>query len=343
MREIGYEREDVRKADLNLSSSVRASFVILLTCNRAEIYYYGDDVTATLFSRALRLNPLDVLPYFEKREGDEAVKYLFELSSGLLSPYFGEEVISGQIARAMEEARASGVINAELDLLFRSALNFSKKVHSKLKVRVIDREEIEEVCRLVKGRRVLVTGSGEKARAIAKLLSAQGKEVIETVRDVEKADFLIPSGVRAVPYDERKKYLSTVDVLISASSGIGYTYEKSDLEPFNLQLFDLATPSDLPLDLEAVRTLSCPTPLKDEVTLTIGQMAAEALEVFNAELKKKEMLPYVEALAINAASSLVRKERKNLKLDENRDLAEKLYEECRKSVISAFYKSGWQF
>lgn len=339
---LQYSGDEIRHAGSVLAHKTRASFILLITCNRAEVWAEDNgEMSVSLIARSLSMKENEVAPYVSSLKGEDACYYLYRLSSGILSPYFGEEVIISQISLAAECARSIGSISAELDQLFRSAVSFARRVHNLMKVRVFDMERVLAIPPLLKGRHVLLIGSGEEARLIASTLRDNGFEVVQCVRDISKADFLVPRGVRAVGYDSRLEYTSWAESVISASSGIGYTLSAEEIKLFGgALLLDLASPSDFPPDVDAIRFIDAPSPLRDSVICRVNELAQKETLAFSAYLEKRKNLPIAEEIAVNTASVFIRKVSALLELDKNESLASSLYEECRKASISAYYKTS---
>jgi len=335
---LSYTQEAVRKASLELTRALRNNIILLLTCNRAELWYEGLRVPPVILERSLRLNPLSVKAYEAEKEGEEAELYLFELAAGIHSPYFGEEIILHQLSSALEVAKSVGSVSANLDRLFRAAIENGRAIHKCLKVRVFDEEGLEELYGLLKGSTVLVIGSGEYARLVSSHLASKNLTVYQTLRDNSKADFLIPSGVKAIPFEERLAYALKADAVISASSAIGYTLTEKELSALEgKKLFDLASPSDFPLSVEAIRQLSSSTPKRDEVVRRVKELSLEKHKTFCQEMEKREELPFASALAFETASTFLRKEGHLLALEDNPELAAELFEGVRKAVMSAYF------
>lgn len=335
-----YSPDEIRRCAARLSRSVRSPFILLVTCNRAEVYSAGDTIPASLLAGTLSLPRNDISRYSETAEGDsEAGFHLFCLSAGILSPYFGEEVIISQIGQAREIALSLGTSSAELDYLFRSAVSFSRRIHSRLKIRVFDEKCVKAAAALCRGR-VLVIGSGEEARRIAAELVAGSHEVLETIRDTDKADFLIPQGVTAVPYEKRLEAALSADTVLSCSSAIGYTLTEEELRSLGDRLLiDLASPSDFPPSFPAIRSCGVTDELQLKVRRQVEEAAREECARLLDEFSKRDELPFVEALAVNTANTIIRKSSRLLSLEEDEGLASELYELCRKASISAYFQT----
>lgn len=340
-RTLSYSGDEIRHAGSVLAGKTRASFILLVTCNRAQVWFEDNgEMSVSLIARTLSMKENEVSPYSSFLSGESAYYYLYRLSTGILSPYFGEEVIISQLSLAAECARSIGSISAALDQLFRSAVAFARRVHTSMKVRVFDKDAVLAVLPLVQGRNVLIIGSGEAARLISAALAENGFEVRQCVRDISKADFLVPSGVKAVPYESRLNESDWAETVISASSGIGYTLSHDELKLFaGARLLDLASPSDFPPDADAIRHIEAPTPLRDAVIAKVEALSKAECSSFCDYLAKRSELPLAQEIAVNTASSFIRKVSSLLELDKNESLAASLYEECRKASVSAYFRS----
>ncbi len=333
-----YEREDVQKSALSLVHRTRSRYVLLVTCNRVEIYTSDDsNISHTMLSSALGLNYPMTRDYRYSIDGNEVIRHLFLLSTGVLSAYFGEEVILSQLNIAIETARRVGSVSGELNVLFQSAIAFAKRVHTEMKVRVFDQDIVSRCVSIVSGRRTLVIGSGELARSIARALVESGVETEQAIRDISKADFLVPHGVEVVPWDERMAAISACDAIVSASSAIGYTLPESALGIVKGKLLvDLASPSDFPSSFSALTMddLGASTPLRDAVVKRVGKMADDEVSVYLREMEKRREFQSVEERAVDIASDSVRRLSSILPLEDEKGLAEKVYETIRKASIN---------
>ena len=92
--------------------------VILSTCNRTEIYSISSNP-----DRGLRqlIEYLDILmcrgdkklnlaPYIYTLTGDDVVRHLFSVTSGLGSPAIGESEVAGQVSNALKVAAENGAV-----------------------------------------------------------------------------------------------------------------------------------------------------------------------------------------------------------------------------------------
>ena len=241
---------DIERYESELYRMARVPLVLVLTCNRAEVYSEGK-VSCECLERALGLNTIKVKKY--RYSCDDPVLHILMLSSGVLSPRFGEDSVISQIRNGWEAARSAASSSSALSKLFNMAVSFGKEMHSDSASLNIDHELVQAVIRRTEGaHRILIVGSGLQARELAAALLASGHEVSMTLRDVSKL-FLLPVGIKGLSYDERRSFVSSFDAIISSSSGIYHTFEDEDLPLFRTDLiFDLSSPPDLPLAFNAI-------------------------------------------------------------------------------------------
>ena len=333
-----------RGIELNLSAGrrlmhrLRFPFVLIVTCDRAEVVAEGHVPPETL-ERALQLNPLSVSHCRYSFEDDGT--HLFLLSSGIISPLFGEDTIQGQLREGAEAAALIGSSSSHLDKLFNMSVAFSKRIHTQYKVRVFDKTVIEEVKRQCEGKRdVLVIGSGMLARETASCL-VQNHTVKMTLRDVNKT-FLIPPSVIPVSYERRVEEALDADVIISASSGLYHTLTLEDLEKLDGKLiFDLSSPPDIPDASGVIRIadLEVEEPEKERMISIVEKEAKEEVASYHSWLEKASSMDDITVTAEDVAYETLRRLSSvisSLQLDDKKEngLRLSIVDSVRKSYIA---------
>src|SRR3954447_23928191 len=112
-------------ADLVAADPAVRGAVLLATCNRFEAYLDVDDarspgldtadlVFATL-ARSVGEDAAELRGSAQLLEGEQAIRHLFAVSSGLESVVVGEDEISGQVQRALATARAEYTSTSALE------------------------------------------------------------------------------------------------------------------------------------------------------------------------------------------------------------------------------------
>ena len=120
-----------------VSSGYIEECALLSTCNRLEIYLYGEDENQReIFSEAeqglLRMiafpEGVDGAEYQRFYKGEKAERHLFMVAAGLDSMVMGEDQILGQVKEAQQQAVEAGTIGTYLNTCFRYAVTAAKRV-----------------------------------------------------------------------------------------------------------------------------------------------------------------------------------------------------------------------
>jgi glutamyl-tRNA reductase len=104
------------------------SALLLSTCNRFELYWWGEEDGQRWFQDLVLSRGVTSLPELTRYRGVEAVRHLFRVSAGLDSQIVGETEILGQVRRAYDAARAAGTTTPEMDLILSAALCAGRRV-----------------------------------------------------------------------------------------------------------------------------------------------------------------------------------------------------------------------
>jgi glutamyl-tRNA reductase len=109
--------------------------VLLTTCNRTEVYFASDDLTAT-HSYLLQILRNEVEDEFDQKVysyfGYDCFLHLSKVTTGLDSAIVAETEIQGQVKAAYENAIAYLSLPSELHYLFQKALKIGKKIRAEL-------------------------------------------------------------------------------------------------------------------------------------------------------------------------------------------------------------------
>ena len=313
-----------------------APLVLLITCTRIEAYSMDRKVSFESIERAFGINHIYAMDKRKSMQDEEALKHLYRLSLGIESPLFGEELILSQMKEAYSRAVNGNGACSYLLRLFKSAVTFSKAMHSKYRIRIFDETVPSELARRIgRKRRVLIVGSGELARMTAIALR-DGNEVLMTLRDISKTE-LVPSGVRPVMYEKRHAYAEGSDVIVSASSGIYYTFEEKDKDLLaDKELYDLALPFDMPGSLSPVRLseLGVEMPKRDALLRTLDGEIARAIDGFHKDIEMKMEAMNAEDFSISVLRRLNGAiEALSLDEEKRKSLENAIYDSTRKAYI----------
>ena len=310
-----------------------AGAVVLATCNRFEAYLDLDDSTDAAGDPVAAV--IQVIGEASMLDADalrgsvaiiteqHAVEHLFAVSAGLESVIVGEDEISGQVRRALEQARAEGTTSSRLELLFQNASHTSRDVKTQTAIGSAGRSLVRLALELAASRiadwstqKVLVVGTGQYAGTTVAALRDRGAEDITVFS---------PSG-RADAFALRHS-LTVADSLAEAFDGAGLviTCTSSDIPVLTPEtatdvfadryrlVIDLGLPRNVDprvasldgvelLDLETVRLHAPLEELNatDDARALVGRAAAE----FSALEAEHEVTPAIVALRTHILSLL---------------------------------------
>ena len=114
--------------------SILHEAALLSTCNRMELYLHVQEADlAEIFEwlkthKSINDGDLDGCHYLYI--GEEAVKHLMKVASGLDSMVLGEPQILGQLKQAYAVARSAGTTGTHLERLFQQAFSVAKTVRT---------------------------------------------------------------------------------------------------------------------------------------------------------------------------------------------------------------------
>ncbi|MDF7798471.1 glutamyl-tRNA reductase [Pontiellaceae bacterium B1224] len=240
--------------------------VVLWTCNRVEIYGVvsrgaGPDLNS-IFACLAREMP-DLSAHVYCHQGEDALKHLFTVASGLDSMVLGETQITGQVKDAYEAAREAKLVGKVLNSVFQTALRTAKAVRTQTSigqgarsvggVAVAHAREVLGTTGLNK-HSVLMIGAGEMASCCLLHLQKKGEcAVVVANRSIERAEKLADEfHGTAVPFDQMFEAMKKADVVISSTGSSETVINGADVEAVMqsrkdhpLVLIDIAVPRDI--------------------------------------------------------------------------------------------------
>lgn len=240
--------------------------MILSTCNRVEIVAAGLGASVELggvaddCQRALERVAPGIAGHVYRLVGAGAVKQLFRVASSLDSLVLGEPQILGQMKDAFDLAREAGTVRAILHRSVPRALRTAKRVRSEtaigsgqVSVPSVAVELTQQIFGELRGRQVLLVGSGDMAETVARLLRTAGARILVLGRTRERVEEL----ARAVDGEPRmwsdlRASLVEADVVITSTSAPGFVIEYEMVERARKSrrgrdqtFIDLAVPRDV--------------------------------------------------------------------------------------------------
>ena len=261
------------------ASSGVGQVMTLSTCNRTEVFFWGDEgaveVIRGLFIR--QFADVDLSESLSARKNEEALVYLCRVAAGLESMILGEYQILGQVKDAYAAAAASGHVGKELDRILRDAVTAAKRVKTELDIGAVPpsvcRSGMELVDRTagIAGKRVFVIGSGKTGSLAVSFARAKGAASIAVCnRSPERAKKLEEKfGATVVDYAARYGIIAESDIVVSATAS-PHVVVRADLVNLvrPVVFLDLASPRDVDPALAE-------NPLATLISVdTIGELAA---------------------------------------------------------------------
>lgn len=254
--------KDVFSAHQSLISSANLQeCLILQTCNRVEIFgaaiNYNTTKILEIWSSLINIPIEEVTSNVIIEEGDDALKHLARLTSGLDSLVVGEDQILGQVKRSLEFARKNGFVGPNLNTLCDKTIRSGSKVRN---ITGINKGSISigsmavnlayEYFDDLKEKEILLIGSGEGASLIAKALKQRNIKFFVTSRTFDRArSFSDTVGGAPIPFEEAlKKINKSVDIILVSTVAPYYllTYERMlkimDERDKGIMIFDLSNP-----------------------------------------------------------------------------------------------------
>jgi glutamyl-tRNA reductase len=243
--------------------------VLLSTCNRVEVYGTAPWVQGRVHRIFQQLCPadVDVTPYIYVKEGADAVRHLFSVTSGLDSMVIGETEITGQVKLAYQAAQAAKLTGRVLNRVFQTALQTAKEIRTQtgighgatsvgsvaveLAERIFDRELSEKT--------VMIIGAGRMGEACVRHLNKKGaRSVLVSNRSFERAQTLAAEfGGRAIRFDDCLAAMVEADIVVSSTNCPNTILHREDVAKVMsarrnrpLVLVDIAVPRDIAADVQ---------------------------------------------------------------------------------------------
>lgn len=306
------------------NGSVVTGAVVLATCNRFEAYLEIDEPGAMEPSQATIENSLSIISAASGIDadalrgtvavvsGDEVPAHLFSVSSGLESVIIGEDEISGQVRRALEQARIAGTTSSGLERLFQKAANTSREVKNQTAIGGAGRSLVRLGLELASSRitdwsrsRVLIVGTGQYAATTVAALRDRGATDITVFSPSGRAE-KFALRLALAPSTNLTRALSKADVVITCTASETPVVNASLFSPGARRIvIDLGLPRNVDPDVSTVEgvelldleTISLHAPL-EELTATSDARAlvSSAASEFAASTAEKKLTPAVVAL-----------------------------------------------
>ncbi|MDE3132581.1 MAG: glutamyl-tRNA reductase [Acidobacteriota bacterium] len=252
--------------------------VALSTCNRTELYLIVDDpleaesTVLGMLARQASIQPTALAPSIYSHRNCEAARHLYRVSAGLESMIVGEDQIQGQVRRAYDGALGHETTGAFTNHLFKAALATGKRVRSEtaigagqMSLPAVSAMLAKEVLGELRGRRVVIIGTGESSELAARALADAGGELmfVATRRRARAISLAARFDARSLAFDELPEALIDAEMVVAATSSPHLLIEAEELAEVQAQrggrpllIIDLAVPRDVDAACAQVRGVS---------------------------------------------------------------------------------------
>ncbi len=238
---------------------------LLSTCNRTEVYAQvaegRENAVAEWLARHHGLAPDTLSAYLYQHTGEDAVRHLFRVATGLDSLVLGEPQILGQVKEAWQAARSQQRLRTPLDRLFQQSFSVAKRVRTDTRIGAhpvsvayaavrLARQVFSELDRAT----VLLVGAGDTIELAARhLVDAKAKRLLVANRTLEHAQALASRhGGYALPLTELERHLPEADIVITATASREPILRRAAVQAAlkarkhrPMFLLDLAVPRDI--------------------------------------------------------------------------------------------------
>lgn len=267
LREAVYLSEDEIKVFIKeAKEKLFKEGLVLSTCNRTEIYGVPkkEGITHFHIQDFLQKNKSagDLKPeHFQNLSSQEAVKHLFNISTGIDSMLIGDNQILKQVKDSFQIASETHFAGFMMKRVFDAAIHAGKRAITETRisdgtvtVSYAAVQLIEKIFSNLNKKSALVIGAGETGEIAAKHLRDKniGKLSV-TNRTAEKAKSLAEKlHAEVIPFSDYINSLHKYDVIISATSSPEILLHKDALEKTmkkrnyeSMVLMDIAVPRDI--------------------------------------------------------------------------------------------------
>ncbi len=252
--------------DLQSHPEIREA-VAISTCNRTELYFVVTDaveaetLALSEFTRHAGIRLTELIERLYSLRGEDVVRHLMRVASGLDSMVVGESEVLGQVKRAYELALVEGVTGPITNQLFRDAIGAGKRVRTETGVGELKISVSSVAVSLAREKRgdltdqhTLVIGAGGNGELTARALSDAGaKTVFVANRRYDRAIGVAQRyGGTALRFDHLPEELVKADIVLSSTASrhqilgedeMAVVMEQREGRP--LLLIDIAVPRDI--------------------------------------------------------------------------------------------------
>ena len=248
---------------------------ILSTCNRTEFYFVSANTSPLTswvkdwYNDNLKrdIDFLQCEPY--THQGNETIKQLFRVASGMESMMLGENQILSQVKTAHEHLLMSSGKTPSLNQLFRDAVSCGKAVRTDtdlcrgaVSISLAAVELAKRIYSSFQKQKILLVGAGESAELTAKHFQENGAtQFIIVNRSEERGKRLAEKfSAEYAKLSEIPELLKQVDIVVAATHSKEYLITISQVNQAlnarqykNMLMIDISTPRNIDTEIHKIQ------------------------------------------------------------------------------------------
>jgi glutamyl-tRNA reductase len=304
--------------------------MIISTCNRVEYYIVTDDFLCNIetvleiLSDHCGMDRSDLRKYTYIHCGEDSVRHIFRVASGLDSLVMGEPQIFGQVKDAFEACKVYGGAGTFIRKLEEYTIKTTKKVRTHtgigenpVSVSYAAVELAAKIFGSLAAHQALIIGAGEMCELAARHLSTAGVGGITvTNRTMAKAERLAGEvGGRVLAFDEYREKLLDYDIVISSTGATEFMVTKDDVvtamtgrRKRPMFFIDIAVPRDIDPKINEVENVyvydiddlkavvDANRKQREREAVKAEEYIADGIEGFYGWLESMKIVPVIKAL-----------------------------------------------
>lgn len=300
-----------------LDYSIR-EVIVLSTCNRSEIYicseHIGRKVACVVDVYSDFCKVIGIEDFIFTKVGEEALRHLYRVASGLDSIVLGEDQILGQVKDAQAFAMSLGASGKVLNKCFREAITTAKTIKSEMKISTyplsisyIGVKYLKREMGTLEGKVGLLIGAGKMSQLALNHLYEEGvKKIYIANRTCKRAHELKEQypAISPITYEKRYDILPYVDFVITSTASPHLILRQREMPVLTkaLYMLDIALPRDIEANIGQIEQvhladIDALQHIADKNTAKREELAREASGVIEVSLR--ETLGWLQTIKID--------------------------------------------
>ena len=226
---------------------------LLKTCNRIEMYGYGEQKGALDLFKQLTKVPDYLQSKHDLKYGPAALHHIFKVAAGLDSQLLGDQEIVSQFKLSFQKSKSYNLLDGFMERLANTSLQAAREIRKQTKLTVgttslsYSAIQILKLQKIPKTASILIVGLGKFGKSIAKNIKQYFPENQLTLsnRTHEKSvEIAADLECKSLSLDKVAENINEYDVLISAVEMNEYLLDVADYKSSTKQIIvDLSVPT----------------------------------------------------------------------------------------------------